>query len=311
MTALKRILVPTDFSDASRAALELAVRVAGPLSARITVLHAATSPTWVSPSTALQLAEGKASITVEALAKRDAGDRLGPFVESVDAGDVEVRTHFLFDDPLDGILREAHGADLIVMGTHGRRGLDRLLLGSLAEKVVRSADRPVITQPPAPSGPPEHIRRVLVPVDFSNGSRAALELAAHFRDHFGAKIDLLHVVQHVPAVEGAELLVVPFEGDTKEPFEEFARRRAAREMTVFLSETPGHEQAEVRVELGDPGRTVVRVAEDGGYDLIAMGTHGRSGFRRFVMGSVAERVVRESRCPVLTVREAEVEEEED
>jgi len=152
------------------------------------------------------------------------------------------------------------------------------------------------------------IDRILVPVDFSSCSQVACDLAATFASRFGAAIELLHVWD-IPAFSGAVLseLVVNMgaaaEEDPSLPGVIQSRATRAMQHLVENLERRGVHSVRGRVEMmGEPADAIVRYAEEGGFSLIVMGTHGRTGFSRLLMGSVAEKVVRAAPCPVLTVR---------
>jgi len=139
------------------------------------------------------------------------------------------------------------------------------------------------------------LRRILVPVDFSPCSREALEYAAELGERLGASVDLLHVwagIYH-RSMEGEPLML-------------FAHSELAKEMETLLE---GLEQrgidARGRLEVGSPREAIIRAATDGKYDLIIMGTHGRTGLAHLFLGSVAESVFRHAPCPVLTIRETQ------
>ncbi len=150
------------------------------------------------------------------------------------------------------------------------------------------------------------MRRILVPVDFSACSRAALEHAAMLAKSFNATIDLLYVWE-APAFVAPEAMVGA--AGTTQTLAQLASDQAEVAMREFAAQAreEGIEIAATRVEQGDPAHTIVELAERENYDLIAMGTHGRSGFAHFLLGSVAEKVVRRAARPVLTVRTAESE----
>ncbi len=149
------------------------------------------------------------------------------------------------------------------------------------------------------------IRRLLVPVDFSECSRAALECAAVFGERFGASIDVLHVWEK-PHYVGPEFLIRE-PGEAGHPLEEAEITQADAEMDEFLSGFPQRQRFRVRlVESGKPYETIIKLAADEGFDAIVMGTHGRSGLPHLVIGSVAEKVVRTATCPVVTIRQPEV-----
>ena len=148
------------------------------------------------------------------------------------------------------------------------------------------------------------LRRILVPVDFSPCSRAALAHAALLAKSFGASIDLLYVWE-APAFVAPEAMVGA--AGTTQTLAQLASDQAQAAMREF-AEQAGKDGIEIkgtRVEQGDPARTITDLAESEGYDLVAMGTHGRSGFAHLLLGSVAEKVVRRSTRPVLTVRSKE------
>jgi nucleotide-binding universal stress UspA family protein len=206
-----------------------------------------------------------------------------------------------YASPFEAIKAHSAGVDLVVMGTHGRTGIDRIFLGSVAEKVVRSVDRPVITvhRESQATFPPKSI---LVGVDFSAGAKAAFSAAAEIANRFGAELRLLHVIAGIPVLEGAEVLVIASAEGAPTPYYQLARDRAAQEMEQFIGgELDLGRPGFVSVEIGDPSHVIVEKANELGVDLIALGTRGRGHFSRFAMGSVAERVVRTSPVPVLTL----------
>jgi len=151
-----------------------------------------------------------------------------------------------------------------------------------------------------------NLRKILVPVDYSACSRAALEHAAMLAKSLNATIDLLYVWE-APAFIAPEAMVGA--AGTTQTLAQLASDQAQAAMREFVAQarTDGIQIANTRVEQGDPSHTIVTVAERDGYDLVAMGTHGRSGFAHLLLGSVAEKVVRRSTRPVLTVRTGESE----
>jgi universal stress protein A len=141
------------------------------------------------------------------------------------------------------------------------------------------------------------ICRILVPVDFSDCSKAAVDEVAALAPPLGATVDLLYVWQPIPMPHG----IPPWRGQPEEP--EFDRARAAVLLNQ-LAETLRARGVAVGRELiggGDPGEEIDAVSEQEDYDLIVIGTHGRSGFRRLLLGSVAAHVVQHARRPVLVV----------
>jgi len=153
------------------------------------------------------------------------------------------------------------------------------------------------------------LKRILVPVDFSACSREALRYAAFLASPFDASIDVLHVWEPLPYLAPETLIRV---GSTDQTLAQFARTEAARDMEQFLFELSklGVENARGRLETGHPARTILEVIAKGDYDLVVMGTHGRTGLSRLVVGSVAEKVVRGAVRPVVTVRHPDLPKEE-
>jgi nucleotide-binding universal stress UspA family protein len=152
------------------------------------------------------------------------------------------------------------------------------------------------------------LHRILVPTDFSNCSHVACDAALKLATTFGSTIELLHV-EEPPAWQGFVIpeLVVNMPNEASTSLHEFVQTRTQRalEHLVEKLQREGVTQVRHRTELGEPGAVIVRIAEEEHFDLIVMGTHGRKGFERLIMGSVAERVVRRAACPVLTVRAEE------
>ena len=145
------------------------------------------------------------------------------------------------------------------------------------------------------------IQRILVPVDFSPSSRAALDHAMFLADRFGAKVTVLHSWD-LPGYLHPDLTV--WSGDVSASLMEHARKDAQQCMVEFSrdAKVDGDERVTTQVVSGAPYSTIIAAVEDGGFDLVVMGTHGRTGVAHLVMGSVAEKIVRHSPCPVMTVR---------
>jgi nucleotide-binding universal stress UspA family protein len=148
----------------------------------------------------------------------------------------------------------------------------------------------------------EPITRILVPVDFSSHSDRAFRYALRLASRFGASVELIHVVDN-PIASGtwtAEEVYVP---DLLEMLDRLLREAERRLATLKFAAAGDGVSVETRVLTGQPAHTIVEHAETGGFDLVVMGTHGRTGVSHLFVGSVAERVVRRAPCPVLTVRD--------
>lgn len=286
MLQVHTILVPCDFSSSSKRAVHVALELAERVGAAVhllfaEVLHADAQASGDDPQ--------------ETLKQRLLQD-LDPHVP------VEpVVTRNVAAAPAIVAYAEEHPVDLIVMGTHGRRGISRMLLGSTAEEVVRTAPCPVLTIRGREDTAPEAgiaVERILVPVDFSRHAREALGHARALAGLFGARIDLLHVVEEQlhPAFYNIQVQSIY---DLVPDLDQ----KAEAEMRRFFEETPGPDvEAAYHVRKGQAARQITVFAEEEGISLIVMSTHGLRGLEHFLIGSVAEKVVRRAPCPVLTLK---------
>ena len=225
---------------------------------------------------------------------------------AVDVGDVRVERVVLRGEEVAPALTDYAqkiGADLVVVGTHGRRGLRRLVMGSVAEEIVRQARGLVLTvREDVPARP--QVRRILLPLDFSNSSLRAASYAKALAARYGADLVALHVFDDVD--------LPGFYGDIQSPlphaFPEIEGQvRENLRMAVAEAEGPDV-QAEYVAGRGAAPGAIVREAELREADLIVIASHGRSGVERLLLGSVSEHVLRAAPCPVLLVRGEEEEE---
>jgi nucleotide-binding universal stress UspA family protein len=187
------------------------------------------------------------------------------------------------------------GCDLIVMGTHGRRGIKHLLLGSVAENVVRGVRIPVVTVRPKIDLPDLDPGRILVTHDFSERSESAVKTAGAWAGALGAEITLVHVVEPVVFPE-FYAINLPTD-DTASGLRERAAESLQRTAEELLSGLP----VRTKVLVGRAADCIVEEAETSEVDLVVMGTRGLSGLEQLVLGSVAEAVLRRCPVPLLTV----------
>ena len=146
------------------------------------------------------------------------------------------------------------------------------------------------------------VKRVLVPIDFSPSARVALEYATFLAGKLGAELQVLHVWEP-PGYVGPDTLALLPVAAVGQPGWEETRVEVQREVDRFLAgASPRPTALDVRIEAGEPSDAILRVAKESGADLIVMGTHGRTGLSRLLIGSVAEAVLRRATCPVLTLR---------
>jgi universal stress protein A len=145
------------------------------------------------------------------------------------------------------------------------------------------------------------IRHILVPIDYSETSKAALSYAAELAVAFGASLDIVHVWDRPTYVTDAVMVQRP--GEAHKPIGELIRENAQHDMDEFMSAValPSSVSARVRLISGNPAGSLIAELQKGEHDLAVLGTHGRTGFAHLMLGSIAERLVRLSPVPVLTV----------
>lgn len=297
---IKHILVPTDFSPTSRRALSWAVDLAGRFGARMRLLHilADYDPDWYGE------AEQEPEPQVEVIRRqieRDAEEELKAMRPDLETTGIESETAMERDLNVASAIidhADACDADLITLGTHGRSGISHVLLGSVAEQVVRKARRKVLT---VGKDAPEtsKVERILAPIDFSQHSRRALRAAKALADVYDARLDLLFV---------AEERMVPVFSDTGIPSVNVLKMdpeivKDSSKALAQLNEEVGGPDVEVQghVAHGDVAPRILDFAETHGIDLMVIATRGLTGLDHFLIGSVTERVVRRAPCPVFTL----------
>jgi nucleotide-binding universal stress UspA family protein len=293
--AITHVLCPVDFSPNSQHALDHASAIANRNGATLTLLHVfASLPTMDLPPLVLSVRDRERLI-------RDMRQMAIRVPERVPL-EFRVREAGYVHDEILAQLDETR-ADLLVLGTHGRSGFQRLFLGSVTEKVIRKAGCPTLVVPPrAPDVPPDaavRFRRVLCPVDFSESSLLAVAYAVNLAEVSGATLRLLHVVE-APVVLNQEASVVT------------ASLLAAREATAASARRHLHDLVPERARayctvdsVAAEGRgydEILRQASDLQTDLVVMGVHGRGVVDRLLFGSTTHHVIRAAACPVLIVR---------
>lgn len=299
MLKIEKILYATDFSPCSRQALPHAVFLAEEFEAELHVIHALV-PHWER----LDISDLPSPTRQDLLERleENAREEMDELLSELDLSDLTVRRVLRRDAHVAPMILgyvQEEDVDVVVLGTHGRRGPGRLLLGSVAEEVVRLASCPVLTikelEEPRPV---EEAERILVPIDFSDHSKEALRYARELAVRYDAHLQLLHVVQqimlpsfYIPGAPG----VFPtnfqaIEGTAEQNLED-------------LMKAPGPEVPfEVHVLTAPPAMGIADFAASHDTDLIVIATHGLTGLDRILAGSTAEGVTRLARCPVFTVK---------
>lgn len=295
MGTLPPILVPTDLSDASEHALTWALSWAGGRSQPVHLLHVVDFLRTEVPASVADAADVAELWTRLNTAYTEELDRLVARYEQ--RGDLRVEQR-RGSDVVETIVATAKevGAGLVVMGTHGRRGVGKLLLGSIAEEVVRAAPCDVVVIH-AHDVTRRAIERVLVPLDFAPRSPVLLGRAIALAKRFGAHLDLLHVFN-----ETALPILWPGPGVVENVLPKL-RRRAEEQLGELraIAEAEGV-RVETHIESGHVAQRIVTFAEEHGADLVMMGSHGHSGLNRFLIGSTTERLLPLAPCPVYVHR---------
>ena len=289
MVGIQRILCPIDFSEPSRHALEHAVASASSYGARITVFHVYRE---------LPIADEAAA--VPPIEPQKVVEQVRRFCGSVIVGgspEIVVAE----GNPAKEIARLAGEmpADLLVMGTHGRGGFERLFLGSVTEKVLRMTPCPVLAVPPsierAVAGAGRY-KTILCALDFGEASSRAVEYAISLARDADARLILVHVVEAGDQPREIAHFSVP---EYLRYLEEDAMTRLN---TALPAEARGSVTWEAKVASGKVSREILRIADETTTDLIVMGVHGSGASDRLGFGSVPHRVLLDAPCPVLTVR---------
>jgi nucleotide-binding universal stress UspA family protein len=284
-----KILCPTDFSAGSQRAMRVAVRMANETGAELVLVHA-----WYIPPTAYSLEAPFPPEAVQGIVDDSQRALETAVKEATLAGAQRVTSKLLNGGPpwtqICAELEDpAYGR--CVVGTHGRTGLARVLLGSVAEQVVRHAPCSVLAVRPDSKLTPFH--HALVPTDFSDSAAHALDLAATLVEPTGS-ITVLHVLE-VPVAISGEPSLAGFARDLD--------RRASAALDREVQRGTRGVPVTARMRLGYAGvQTLAALDDDRSIDLVVMGSHGRTGIKRVLMGSVAEKVVRHAHCAVMVAR---------
>lgn len=302
MITLQRILCPTDYSHDSARALEHALALARWYGSRVTVLH--VSPLMPAPRASGALAINP--VTLELRAHDRMMEMAREFAAPALQAGLDTRCLLREGPIVSEILAEAREekADLIALGTHGHTGVRHLLLGSVAEKVLRKAPCPVLTvsgaaESSTPRAPSE-LRTVVCPIDFSEPSRNALAYAVSLAERAKARLVVLYVLEWPEnELRGHHAW---FGTDYRSQLE----NDTLHELRAAVpAEARTWCEVHERVALGTPWRQIVNTLRSEHADLAVLGVQGANAVEQLVFGSTVNEVVRRAPCPVLTVRPRE------
>lgn len=281
---MRRILVPTDFSEEARNAYEVAVSIARRTGAAIKLLHVVEAP-YYGPGfsvtgDAMVGSNGMEQVYMLRLLEQTKA-RMNEMLNSVPRDGVDVVEEVTVERPINKIRNtiKEDAVDLVVMGSKGSSGLDEFLIGSNTEKVVRTAECPVLTVKNrlADFNP----REIVLASDFRREIRGAMEQFKQFQQLFGARLHLVYI-------------------NTPGAFESSSNLRSKLQYTA---EKYGLENYTINIYndvMEEDG--ILHFAHDISADMIMMATHGRTGLSHLLSGSIAEDLVNHTRIPVLTVQ---------
>jgi len=297
MISFKRILFPTDFSNCSAEALKYALFVANTFGSELHIFHAVVLHKEDPYNLNLHFPNY---------------DELQRVVDEIAVNKIDgVFTNHQIDDlkifkakergiaagPLILDYSEKNEIDLIVMGTHGHRGLTYLLLGSVAEEVLRLAPCPVLTVR-GKNNKVDSPKRILIPIDFSDYSLHALQYGIELAKKFTASLDLLHVVKEpVPTT-----FSMVMNEDSIDQMYQKAMKKSEEELVKIGNSMEVDVKYKTHVISGPIAKRIVESADRNDIGLIIMGSHGLTGIMRFLLGSNTEKVLRQVDSPVLTVK---------
>jgi nucleotide-binding universal stress UspA family protein len=291
---VKLILCPIDFSEFSTRAYRHALSLAEHYKAKLVALHVVEL--WRYPYAEYAASAGDYANFCRALHK-GGQEQLKEFAKSHPHDEIQPELVVHEGRAPDSILSftRERKMDLIVMGTHGRRGFDRLMLGSATDRVMREACCPVLAvcQPPHDSVAAgekgqyvHHLSRILVCTDFSENSNRALDYAISVAEEYDGELTLLHVVEDVPSPARKEEVI----GTSTEQLDKLIPAEKRKTLKVRTA-----------VRIGKPYQRIVEYAEQSQIDIVTMGVRGAGALDRAVFGSTTYRVIQLGPCPVLAV----------
>jgi nucleotide-binding universal stress UspA family protein len=296
MLKFKHILIPVDFSQPAQSAIQHGLRLALIFKARVTLLHVVT----LFDESASQADDRKTSLrSIYRILEKEANQDIKDLIPSEIPPSIKIETKVVSGFSIaEEILSYAgaHDVDLIAMGTRGKRPLSEWLIGSVAQKIVKLAGCPVL----AASSQQEvaeidgEYRRILVAVDFSEHSQAALGVAAHLA---GAKsrLTVMHVIDDsIISLYGSQLAAESLPD---------LQVRAGEALENFVAKNIRNEiETECLLEIGNVTAKIIEQAEKNKSDIIIMGRRGKNSKEPGMLGSVSEKVIQKAPCPVLVMK---------
>ncbi len=295
----EKILVPLDGSELAEVALPYAEELVGKLGSEVTLLH-------VCESAEAQYHHMHQLYMQKMVAATKRGVK--KYFEKLDDKTITVRSSILSGHPAEQIVdfAEKQHIDLIIIATHGWSGIRRWVLGSVTDKVVQATKRPVALI--RAKGVHHHtfaegtLKKTLIPLDGSKEGEAVIPYVEELASRLKGEVVLLHVVPSpspVYAVVPGETVQIPYTQAEVELLKADAGSYLEKIANAFKEK---HIEVKFEVKSGNTGNEIIKLADEVQADLVAMSTHGRSGFTRWALGSTADKVLNAGNTPLLLVR---------
>jgi len=284
MVRIQRILCPVDFFPASLRAVDYAIGLAQKYDAKLHLLHV-VSPILYSTEqyafTVSDIIDSMKKQSARKMKKLERKARAAGLTIYTDVRTGEVKRE------IESAVR-ATKADILVMGTHGRRGMEKWFLGSVTERMLRRSPIPVLTLRGSKKARTA-TTRILVTTDFSEGTDNALNYALSIARANKARLTLLHVLEETRAVISPKY---------RKEITEGVRRELLQRIPADAQGSPDIDTA---VEAGTPYHVILRLLKKERIDLLVMNTHGKGMLHRALLGSTSERIARAADCPVMLI----------
>lgn len=295
---IRRVLIPLDGSELAEQVIPHLLRFVSPMGTELLLMTASSSSIFPLLNDTIR------SLTSEqiVLSNENVSKQVHAVAQQLNQIGFRVKSQFLSGTPAESILHLAEEAyvDLIAMSTHGRTGFGLVLLGSIAEEVVRNACPPVFLVPAQAVVKPDPLpRTILLPLDGTPLAETAIPTACQFAKNTGAVIHLVRIIEPHGGAEQSKKQPLSNHLDNSQPISQQAacyleRMRLRLQLAGVVTRC--------QVTEGIPADTIVRIAHAENADLIVMSTHGRTGMERLVYGSVVSQVIGNTICPLLLMR---------
>ncbi len=283
-----KILVPTDFSQLSEKALDVAGRFAKLMGGKVTPFHSHVPISEVDEPYALGMSSQMYQDFEEI--EKSLSERLGQLSEEIVDQKYLTKPLVMMGNPAQSIIDTSEDYDYIVMSTHGRTGFSRFLLGSVAEKVLRLAHTPVLIV--EDESEVNDFKKILVTTDFSDNAAAAYPYALDIARRSGGELDLLHILSYdqIEEDETGSLSI-----------SEIREKRVKLVEKEHFHSLKGKVTSKVVISPDSPHEAIFKHVKENPYNLIVMATVGRTGINYLMMGSTTANLVRHVNTAILSV----------